>query len=225
MEHRDIVEWCELIAQEINSQLMEFTVGAMELLPKSNCNTLKELEEYHDLVLASACNLSNRLYSIGDDISQVRESFRSARHQETVEGHETANAVGMESEGEESHACPRKTRGTKGVEYECSPRTRLVVRLDGKTVGGRKSKHVFANAIESIGAQVVYDVCKSHGIKINGMLPLSRDNGNLPYPASSTEIDGGWYVQGNICNRDKVKRLRQIGECLGLDLEVEMVAK
>lgn len=40
---------------------------------------------------------------------------------------------------------------------------------------------------------------------------------------ANPKISDGWYVQGNISNRDKAKRLRQIGECLGLDMEVKLI--
>lgn len=71
----DINEWCNLIASEINSQIRDFTVGAMALMPKSSCNTVKELEEYHSLVLEIACNLNSKLHSIEDGIRQIKELF------------------------------------------------------------------------------------------------------------------------------------------------------
>ena len=73
MEH-DINERCKLIANEINSQIRDFIVGAMALMPKSSCNTIKELEEYHNLVLEIACNMNNKLHSIEDGIRQIKES-------------------------------------------------------------------------------------------------------------------------------------------------------
>ena len=80
---------------------------------------------------------------------------------------------------------------------------------------------LLARKMQSISKELCWEV--HHEIKINGMLPLDRDKSNLPYPNTSEKISDGWYVQGNISNRDRVKRLQQIGECLGLDMEVEMV--
>ena len=125
-------------------------------------------------------------------------------------------------EEEEKYAGPSTSR-TKCKHYHCSPRTMLVVKLNGKLIKGMTSKSVFANAIDHIGAKAVYDTCRLHNIKINGMLPLSMDKGNLPYPNTSDKISDGWYVQGNISNRDRVKRLQKIGECLGLNMEVKMI--
>ena len=222
MEH-DINEWCELIANEINSQIRDFTVGAMTLMPKSSCNTIKELEEYHSLVLEIACNLNNKLHSIEDDIRQIKESFdvvKTYKQPATNEAMIGNNADVLEEE--EKYAGPSTSR-TKRKHYHCSPRTMLVVKLNGKLIKGMTSKSVFANAIDHIGAKAVYDTCRLHNIKINDMLPLSTDKDNLPYPNTSDKISDGWYVQGNISNRDRVKRLQQIGECLGLDMEVKMV--
>ena len=222
MEH-DINEWCKLIANEINSQIRDFTVGAMTLMPKSSCNTIKELEEYHSLVLEIACNLNNKLHSIEDDIRQIKESFDVVKTDKQPAVNEAMignNADVLEEE--EKYAGPSTSR-TKCKHYHCSPRTMLVVKLNGKLIKGMTSKSVFANAIDHIGAKAVYDTCRLHNIKINGMLPLSMDKGNLPYPNTSDKISDGWYVQGNISNRDRVKRLQKIGECLGLDMEVKMV--
>lgn len=219
----DINEWCELIASEINSQIRDFTVGAMALMPKSSCNTIKELEEYHGLVLEIACNLNNKLHSIEDDIRQIKESFdviETYRQPATNEAIIGNNADVLEEE--EKYAGPSASRA-KRKQYHCSPRTMLVVKLNGKPIKGMTSKAVFANAIDYIGAKAVYDTCKQHKIKINSVLPLSMDKGNLPYPNTSEKISDGWYVQGNISNRDRVKRLQQIGECLRLDMEVKMV--
>lgn len=222
MEH-DINEWCELIANEINSQIRDFTVGAMALMPKSSCNTIKELEEYHGLVLEIACNLNNKLHSIEDDIRQIKESlnvietYKQPATNEAIIGN---NADVLEEE--EKYAGPSASRA-KRKQYHCSPRTMLVVKLNGKPIKGMTSKAVFANAIDHIGAKAVYDTCKLHSIKINSMLPLSRDKDNLPYPNTSDKISDGWYVQGNISNRDRVKRLQQIGECLGLNMEVKQI--
>lgn len=222
MEH-DINEWCELIANEINSQIRDFTVGAMALMPKSSCNTIKELEEYHGLVLEIACNLNNKLHSIEDDIRQIKESFdviETYKQPATNEAIIGNNADVLEEE--EKYAGPSASRA-KRKQYHCSPRTMLVVKLNGKPIKGMTSKAVFANAIDHIGAKAVYDTCKLYSIKINGMLPLSREKGNLPYPNTSDKISDGWYVQGNISNRDRVKRLQQIGECLGLNMEVKQI--
>lgn len=222
MEH-DINEWCELIANEINSQIRDFTVGAMALMPKSSCNTIKELEEYHGLVLEIACNLNNKLHSIEDDIRKIKESFdviETYRQPATNEAIIGNNADVLEEE--EKYAGPSASRA-KRKQYHCSPRTMLVVKLKGEPIEGMTSKSVFANAIDCIGAKAVYDTCKLHSIKINGMLPLGMDKSNLPYSNTSEKISDGWYVQGNISNRDRVKRLQQIGECLGLDMEVKMV--
>lgn len=219
----DINEWCELIANEINSQIRDFTVGAMTLMPKSSCNTIKELEEYHGLVLEIACNLNNKLHSIEDDIRQIKESFDVIKTDKQPAVNEAIignNADVLEEE--EKYAGPSASRA-KCKQYHCSPRTMLVVKLNGKLIKGMTSKSVFANAIDHIGAKAVYDTCKLHKIKINGMLPLSMDKDNLPYPNTSDKISDEWYVQGNISNRDRVKRLQQIGECLGLDMEVKMV--
>ena len=219
----DINEWCKLIANEINSQIRDFTVGAMTLMPKSSCNTIKELEEYHSLVLEIACNLNNKLHSIEDDIRQIKESFdvvKTYKQPATNEAMIGNNADVLEEE--EKYAGPSTSR-TKRKHYHCSPRTMLVVKLNGKLIKGMTSKSVFANAIDHIGAKAVYDTCRLHNIKINDMLPLSTDKDNLPYPNTSDKISDGWYVQGNISNRDRVKRLQQIGECLGLDMEVKMV--
>ena len=222
MEH-DINEWCELIANEINSQIRDFTVGAMTLMPKSSCNTIKELEEYHGLVLEIACNLNNKLHSIEDDIRQIKESFdviETYRQPATNEAIIGNNADVLEEE--EKYAGPSTSRA-KRKQYHCSPRTMLVVKLNGKLIKGMTSKSVFANAIDHIGAKAVYDTCKLHDIKINGMLPLSMNKGNLPYPNTSDKISDGWYVQGNISNRDRVKRLQDIGKYLGLDMEVKQI--
>lgn len=219
----DINEWCELIANEINSQIRDFTVGAMTLMPKSSCNTIKELEVYHNLVLEIACNLNNKLHSIEDDIRQIKESFDVIKTDKQPAVNEAIignNADVLEEE--EKYAGPSASRA-KCKQYHCSPRTMLVVKLNGKLIKGMTSKSVFANAIDHIGAKAVYDTCKLHKIKINGMLPLSMDKDNLPYPNTSDKISDEWYVQGNISNRDRVKRLQQIGECLGLDMEVKMV--
>lgn len=224
MEH-DINEWCELIASEINSQIRDFTVGAMALMPKSSCNTIKELEEYHGLVLEIARNLNNKLHSIEDDIRQIKESLNvieTYRQPATNEAMIGNNADVLEEEEEEKYAGPSTSR-TKCKHYHCSPRTTLVVNLNGKLIKGTTSKSVFAKAIDHIGAKAVYDTCRLHNIKINGMLPLSMDKDNLPYPNTSEKISDGWYVQGNISNRDRVKRLQDIGKYLGLDMEVEMV--
>ena len=213
----DINEWCKLIANEINSQIRDFTVGAMTLMPKSSCNTIKELEEYHSLVLEIACNLNNKLHSIEDDIRQIKESFDVVKSDKQPAVNEQEDL-----EEEEKYAGPSTSRA-KCKQYHCSPRTTLVVKLNGKFIKGMTSKAVFANAIDHIGAKAVYDTCRLHNIKINGMLPLSMNKDNLPYPNTSDKISDGWYVQGNISNRDRVKRLQQIGECLGLDMEVKMV--
>ena len=222
MEH-DINEWCELIASKINSQIRDFTVGAMTLMPKSNCRTVRELEAYHNLVLKISCDLDSKLHSIEDDIRQIKESLNvieTYKQPATNEAMIGNNADVLEEE--EKYAGPSTSR-TKRKHYHCSPRTMLVVKLNGKLIKGMTSKSVFANAIDHIGAKAVYDTCRLHDIKINGMLPLSMDKGNLPYPNTSDKISDGWYVQGNISNRDRVKRLQQIGECLGLDMEVKMV--
>ena len=224
MEH-DINEWCELIANEINSQIRDFTVGAMALIPKSSCNTIKELEEYHGLVLKISCDLDSKLHSIENDIRQIKESlnvietYRQPATNEAIIGN---NADVLEEEEEEKYAGPSASR-TKCKQYHCSPRTMLVVKLNGKLIKGMTSKSVFANAIDHIGAKAVYDTCKRYSIKINGMLPLGMDKSNLPYPNTSEKISDGWYVQGNISNRDRVKRLQEIGEHLGLDMEVKTI--
>ena len=223
----DINEWCKLIASEINSQIRDFTVGAMALMPKSSCNTIKELEEYYNLVLKISCDLDSKLHSIEDDIRQVKESFNviEADKQPSVNEQEDTidnNADVLEEEEEEKYAGPSASRA-KRKHYRCSPRTMLVVKLNGKLIKGMTSKSVFANAIDSIGAKAVYDTCELHNIKINGMLPLSMNKDNLPYPNTSDKISDGWYVQGNISNRDRVKRLQQIGKYLGLDMKVEMI--
>lgn len=221
----DINEWCELIANEINSQIRDFTVGAMALMPKSSCNTIKELEEYHGLVLEIACNLNNKLHSIEDYIRQIKESlnvietYKQPATNEAIIGN---NADVLEEEEEEKYAGPSASRA-KRKQYHCSPRTMLVVKLNGKPIKGMTSKAVFANTIDHIGAKAVYDTCKLHSIKINGMLPLSRDKDNLPYPNTSDKISDGWYVQGNISNRDRVKRLQDIGKYLGLNMEVKQI--
>lgn len=222
MEH-DINEWCELIASEINSHIKDFTVGAMALMPKSNCMTITELEEYHNLVLKISCDLDSKLHSIEDDIRQVKELFNvieTYKQPATNEAMIDNNADVLEEE--EKYAGPSASR-TKRKHYHCSPKTMLVVKLNGKPINGTTSKSIFANAIDSIGAKTVYDTCRLHKIKINDMLPLSMNKDNLPYPNTSEKISDGWYVQGNISNRDRVKRLQQIGECLGLNMEVEMV--
>ena len=213
----DINEWCKLIANEINNHIKDFTVGAMALMPKSSCNTIKELEEYYNLVLKISCDLDSKLHSIEDDIRQIKELFNviEADKQPSVNEQEDV-------EEEEKYAGPSTSR-TKRKHYHCSPRTTLVVKLNGKFIKGMTSKAVFANAIDHIGAKTVYDTCRLHKIKINDMLPLSMNKDNLPYPNTSDKISDGWYVQGNISNRDRVKRLQQIGECLGLDMEVKMV--
>ena len=219
----DINEWCKLIANEINSQIRDFTVGAMTLMSKSSCNTIKELEEYHNLVLEIACNMNSKLHSIEDDIRQIKELFDVVKTDKKPAVNEAMignNADVLEEE--EKYAGPSTSR-TKCKQYHCSPRTMLVVKLNGKFIKGMTSKVVFANAIDNIGAKAVYDTCRLHNIKINGMLPLSMNKDNLPYPNTSDKISDGWYVQGNISNRDRVKRLQQIGECLGLDMEVKMV--
>lgn len=220
---QDINEWCELIANEINSQIRDFTVGAMALMPKSSCNTIKELEEYHGLVLEIARNLNNKLHSIEDDIRQIKKSFdviETYRQPATNEAMIGNNADVLEEE--EKYAGPSASRA-KCKQYHCSPQTMLVVELDGKPIEGTTSKSVFAKAIDHIGAKAVYDTCKLHSIKINGMLPLSMDKDNLPYPNTSEKISDGWYVQGNISNRDRVKRLQDIGKYLRLDMKVKMV--
>ena len=224
MEH-DINEWCELIASKINSQIRDFTVGAMALMPKSNCRTVRELEVYHNLVLKISCDLDSKLHSIENDIRQIKESLNvieTYRQPATNEAMIGNNADALEEEEEEKYAGPSTSRA-KRKHYHCSPRTMLVVKLNGKLIKGMTSKSVFANAIDHIGAKAVYDTCKLHEIKINGMLPLDTDKDNLPYPNTSDKISDGWYVQGNISNRDRVKRLQQIGECLGLNMEVKMV--
>ena len=222
MEH-GINEWCELIASKINSQIRDFTVGAMALMPKSNCRTVRELEAYHDLVLKISCDLDSKLHSIENDIRQIKESFdviETYRQPATNEAIIGNNADVLEEE--EKYAGPSTSR-TKRKHYHCSPRTMLVVKLNGKPIKGMTSKAVFANAIDHIGAKAVYDTCKLHNIKINGMLPLSMDKGKLPYPNASDKISDGWYVQGNISNRDRVKRLQDIGKYLGLDMEVKQI--
>ena len=222
MEH-DINEWCELIASKINSQIRDCTVGAMALMPKSNCRTVRELEAYHDLVLKISCDLDSKLHSIENDIRQIKESFdviETYRQPATNEAIIGNNADVLEEE--EKYAGPSTSR-TKRKHYHCSPRTMLVVKLNGKPIKGMTSKAVFANAIDHIGAKAVYDTCKLHNIKINGMLPLSMDKGKLPYPNASDKISDGWYVQGNISNRDRVKRLQDIGKYLGLDMEVKQI--
>lgn len=174
---QDINEWCELIANEINSQIRDFTVGAMALMPKSSCNTIKELEEYHGLVLEIACNLNNKLHSIEDDIRQIKESFdviETYRQPATNEAIIGNNADVLEEEEEEKYAGPSASRA-KRKQYHCSPRTMLVVKLNGEPIKGMTSKSVFANAIDCIGAKAVYDTCEQHDIKINGMLPLNRE--------------------------------------------------
>ena len=219
----DINEWCKLIASEINNHIKDFTVGAMALMPKSNCMTITELEEYHNLVLKISCDLDSKLHSIEDDIRQVKELFNvieTYKQPATNEAMIGNNADVLEEE--EKYAGPSASRA-KRKHYRCSSPTMLVVKLNGKRIKGTTSKSVFANAIDSIGAKAVYDTCKLHNIKINGMLPLSRDKDNLPYPNTSEKISDGWYVQGNISNRDRVKRLHDIGEYLGLDMKVEMV--
>ena len=222
MEH-DINEWCELIANKINSQIRDFTVGAMALMPKSNCRTVRELEVYHNLVLKISCDLDSKLHSIEDDIRQIKKSLNvieTYKQPATNEAMIGNNADVLEEE--EKYAGPSASRA-KRKHYHCSPRTMLVVKLNGKFIKGMTSKSIFANAIDSIGAKTVYDTCKLHKIKINSMLPLDMNKDNLPYPNTSDKISDGWYVQGNISNRDRVKRLQQIGECLGLDMEVKMV--
>ena len=224
MEH-DINEWCELIVSEINSHIKDFTVGAMALMPKSNCMTITELEEYHNLVLKISCDLDSKLHSIEDDIRQVKELFNviEADKQPSVnEQEDTIDNNADVLEEEEKYAGPSASRA-KRKHYHCSPRTMLVVKLNGKPIKGTTSKAVFANAIDHIGAKAVHDICKLHSIKINGMLPLDTDKDNLPYPNTSEKISDGWYVQGNISNRDRVKRLQDIGKYLGLDMEVKMV--
>ena len=113
----------------------------------------------------------------------------------TVLGFDNADVL----EEEEKYAGPSTSR-TKCKQYHCSPRTMLVVKLNGKFIKGMTSKVVFANAIDNIGAKAVYDTCRLHNIKINGMLPLSMNKDNLPYPNTSDKISDGWYVQGNISN-------------------------
>ena len=228
MEH-DINEWCELIASEINNHIKDFTVGAMALMPKSSCKTITELEEYHNLVLKISCDLDSKLHSIEDDIRQIKELFNviEADKQPSVNEQEdtidnNADVLEEEEEEEEKYAGPSASR-TKRKHYHCSPRTMLVVKLNGKLIKGMTSKSVFANAIDSIGAKTVYDTCELHNIKINGMLPLDMEKSNLPYPNTSEKISDGWYVQGNISNRDRVKRLQDIGKYLGLDMKVEMI--
>lgn len=226
MEH-DINEWCELIASEINNHIKDFTVGAMALMSKSSCKTITELEEYHNLVLKISCDLDSKLHSIEDDIRQVKELFNviEADKQPSVNEQEDTidnNADVLEEEEEEKYAGPSASR-KKRKHRRGSPQTMLVVKLNGKLIKGDTSKSVFANAIDSIGAKTVYDTCRLHNIKINGMLPLGRDKDNLPYPNTSEKISDGWYVQGNISNRDRVKRLRDIGEYLGLDMKVEKI--
>lgn len=222
MEH-DINEWCELIASKINSQIRDFTVGAMALMPKSNCRTVRELEAYHNLVLKISCDLDSKLHSIENDIRQIKESLNvieTYRQPATNEAMIGNNADVLEEE--EKYAGPSTSR-TKRKHYHCSPRTMLVVKLNGKLIKGMTSKSVFANAIDHIGAKAVYDTCKLHSIKINGVLPLSMDKNELPYPNTSDKISDGWYVQGNISNRDRVKRLKEIGKCLGLNMEVKKI--
>lgn len=138
----DINEWCELIAGEINSQIKDFTVGAMALMPKSNCRTVRELEEYRNLVLEIACNLNNKLYSIEDDIRQIKESLNvieAGKQPATNEAMIGNNADVLKEE--EKYAGPSTSR-TRRKHYHCSPRTTLVVKLNGKFIKGMTSKSV-----------------------------------------------------------------------------------
>ena len=153
---------------------------------------------------------------------RVDEEKEPEQKAEAPCGEPDAPAVEKGSDdGEAESARPKQTR----IHFKpINKKRRIRVIIRGKTFEEPNSKITFAKAIEFLGASAVYNVCKDHNILVNGFYPICRkeEKRHMTYTSEhgeekdeSIELPGGWFVQGHFPNRDKMRRLMDIGEAMG----------